>query len=337
MTVPHLIGESPSFQATLQEINMVAPVDCGVLLQGETGTGKEVVARAIHGSSSRRHNQFVSLNCAAIPCGLIESELFGHDRGAFTGAVTQTMGRFQIAHHGTLFLDEIADLPLELQPKLLRVLQERQIERLGGRQTIAVDVRVIAATNRDLWSMVEEGSFRADLYYRLNVFPILLAPLRERVADIPLFVEHFVKLFADRNGKLIHSIPTEVMEAFKRYYWPGNVRELQNCIERAVIMTAGSVLCLPAGALRSTSRHHTVPSPRTLDDAQRDHIVRILNEVGWVIGGRRGAAVRLGLARTTLIARMHKLGIARPHVGQPEAPQCATPDIPLALARAVTS
>jgi formate hydrogenlyase transcriptional activator len=357
MTVPHLIGESPGFQATLEEINLVAPVDCGVLLQGETGTGKEVVARAIHARGRRRHNQFVSLNCAAIPGGLIESELFGHDRGAFTGAVTQTMGRFQIAHRGTLFLDEIADLPLELQPKLLRVLQERQLERLGGRQTIQVDVRIIAATNQDLWSMVQEGRFRADLYYRLNVFPILLAPLRERVADIPLFVEYFVKQFAARDGKDIDHIPSGVMEAFKRYHWPGNVRELQNCVERAVIMTTGRALCLPVSSLLRVSRPNAVPAPQTLADAERDHIVRMLNEVGWVVAGPHGAAVRLGLPRTTLIARMYKLGIARPAArpsttGLPNAvedPPSPTPDIDVgeattaqgglavAFARAVTS
>jgi len=312
MTVPHLIGESPSFQATLDEINMVAPVDCGVLLRGETGTGKEVVARAIHDGSRRRHNQFVALNCAAIPDGLIESELFGHDRGAFTGAVTQTMGRFQIAHRGTLFLDEIADLPLELQPKLLRVLQERQLERLGGRQTIQVDVRIIAATNQDLWSLVQEGKFRADLYYRLNVFPILLAPLRERVADIPLFVEHFVKQFAARDGKVIDYIPDEVMEALKCYDWPGNVRELQNCIERAVIMTTGRALYLPAISRQRVSRRDAAPATQTLAETERDYIVRVLDEVDWRVAGPHGAAVRLGLPRTTLISRMHKLGIARP-------------------------
>jgi formate hydrogenlyase transcriptional activator len=312
MTVPYLIGESPSFQATLEEINMVAPVDCGVLLRGETGTGKVVVARAIHDGSRRRHNQFVAVNCAAIPSGLIESELFGHDRGAFTGAVTQTMGRFQIAHRGTLFLDEIGDLPLELQPKLLRVLQERQLERLGSHQTVQVDVRIIAATNQDLWGMVQQGTFRADLYYRLNVFPITLAPLRERLADVPLFVEHFVKQFAARNGKFIKYVPDEVMEALKCYDWPGNVRELQNCIERAVVMTTGPALHLPASSLQRVSRRDTAPATQTLAETERNYIVRVLDEVGWKVGGPQGAAVRLGLPRTTLMCRMHKLGIARP-------------------------
>jgi formate hydrogenlyase transcriptional activator len=285
----------------------------------------------------------VALNCAAIPSGLAESELFGHDRGAFTGAVTQTMGRFQIAHRGTLFLDEIGDLPIELQPKLVRVLQERQLERLGGRQTIQVDVRIIAATNQDLWGMVQEGKFRADLYYRLNVFPIVLAPLRERVADIPLFVEYFVKQFAARNGKVIKYIPDRVMQALQCYDWPGNVRELQNCIERAVIMTTGPALCLPAHALQGVSRRGAVSATQTLAQTERDHIVRVLDEVGWVVGGPHGAAVRLGLPRTTLVARMEKHGIGRPTArrsiivlpgatvaegtGQHENSLCATPDI----------
>ena len=242
MATLDLIGSSAKFRAVLDEINMVAPVDSAVLVQGETGTGKEVIAQAIHEASPRRQNRFVALNCAAIPSALLESELFGHERGAFTGAVAQTMGRFQAADRGTLFLDEIGDLPLELQPKLLRALQEKQFERLGGGRTIQVDVRVIAATNQDLWRMVQERKFRADLYYRLNVFPITLPPLREREDDIPLLIEHFVQKFAKRQGKSIDRIPDEVMEALKRHDWPGNIRELQNVIERAVIMTTGPVL-----------------------------------------------------------------------------------------------
>src|SRR6202161_3069711 len=242
MAITDLIGSSPKFRALLEEIDMVAPVDSAVLVRGETGTGKEVVAKAIHSASPRRQQAFVAINCAAIPAALMESELFGYERGAFTGAVTHREGRFQAADRGTLFLDEIGDLPLELQPKLLRVLQEQQIERLGSSRAIAVNVRIIAATNRDLWTMVQEGKFRADLYYRLNVFPITLPPLRERQDDIPLLVEHFVQTFAKRQGKLIDHIPDEVMDALKRHDWPGNIRELQNVIERAVIMTTGPEL-----------------------------------------------------------------------------------------------
>src|ERR1700693_2358076 len=239
MAISDLIGSSAEFRAMLNNINLVAPVDSAVLLQGETGTGKEVIAQAIHEASPRRKNRFVALNCAAIPSALLESELFGHERGAFTGAVAQTTGRFQAADRGTLFLDEIGDLPLELQPKLLRALQEKQFERLGGGRTFQVDVRVIAATNRDLWRMVQEGKFRPDLYYRLNVFPISWPPLREREDDIPMLVENFVQKFAKRQGKSIDCIPDEVMEAVKRHAWPGNVRELQNVIERAAIMATG--------------------------------------------------------------------------------------------------
>jgi formate hydrogenlyase transcriptional activator len=239
MAISDLIGSSPKFRAILDAINLVASADCSVLVQGETGTGKEVIARAIHDASPRCQNRFVALNCAAIPSALLESELFGHERGAFTGAINQTVGRFQMADRGTLFLDEIGDLPLELQPKLLRVLQEQQFERLGGGRTFQVDVRVIAATNQDLWQMVQERKFRADLYYRLNVFPINLPPLREREDDVRLLVEHFVRKFAERQGKSIDRIPDEVVEVLKHYHWPGNIRELQNFIERAVIMTTG--------------------------------------------------------------------------------------------------
>jgi formate hydrogenlyase transcriptional activator len=298
----------------LDGINTVAPVNCAVLVQGETGTGKEVVAQAIHQASPRRQNDFVALNCAAIPSALLESELFGHERGAFTGAVAQTTGRFQAADGGTLFLDEIGDLPLELQPKLLRVLQEKQFERLGGGRTFQVDVRVIAATNQDLWRMVQERKFRADLYYRLNVFPIMLPPLREREDDIPLLIEHFVQTFAKRQGKLIHHIPDEVMDALKRHDWPGNIRELQNVIERAVIMTTGPEL---NPLMMKLMRRNVGPTPiRTLVDADRAHIVATLHETNWVVGGQLGAAARLGLARTTLIAMMRRLGISRETFGQ---------------------
>jgi formate hydrogenlyase transcriptional activator len=293
---------------------MVAPVDSAVLVQGETGTGKEVIAQAIHEAGPRRQNPFVAVNCAAIPSALLESELFGHERGAFTGAVAQTMGRFQSADRGTLFLDEIGDLPLELQPKLLRVLQEMQIERLGSRRTIQIDVRVIAATNQDLWRMVQERKFRADLYYRLNVFPITLPPLRERKDDIPLLIEHFVCKFAKRQGKSIHCVPDEVMEVLKRHDWPGNIRELQNVIECAVIMTTGPVLGLPMRECR-TQNGGSAPV-RTLADAERAHITAALHETNWVVGGRRGAADRLGLPRTTLITMMRRHGIFRETLGQ---------------------
>jgi formate hydrogenlyase transcriptional activator len=284
-------------------------VDCSVLVQGETGTGKEVIAQAIHDASPRRHHGFVALNCAAIPSALLESELFGHKRGAFTGAVTETIGRFQAADRGTLFLDEIGDLPLELQPKLLRVLQEKQFEPLGSGQSIQIDVRVVAATNQDLWRMVQERKFRADLYYRLNVFPIALPPLRERGEDVPLLVRHFVRKFAERQGKSIDEIPGEVMEALKRYVWPGNIRELQNFIERAVIKTTGPAL---RPQMADLMIHAAGPdSGRTLTDAERAHITATLHEANWVVGGRNGAAARLGLARTTLIGMMKRLGISQ--------------------------
>jgi transcriptional regulator with GAF, ATPase, and Fis domain len=329
MAISDLIGCSPKFRAVLDEINMVAPVDCAVLIRGETGTGKEVVAKAIHDRSNRRHNRFVALNCAAIPSSLLESELFGHERGAFTGAVTQTTGRFQAADRGTLFLDEIGDLPLELQPKLLRALQEQQFERLGGGRTLQVDVRVIAATNQDLWRMVEERGFRADLYYRLNVFPIMLPPLRERKDDIRLFVEQFVRKFAARHGKSINHISDELLEVLKEHDWPGNVRELQNLVERAVIMTTGDVLHSPVAEM--PRRHLRAVPPRTLADAERTHILAVLRESNWVVGGRNGAAARLGLPRTTLIARMQRLRISRETVGapgdQPDPPFAAPPSM----------
>jgi len=304
-----LIGSSPKFRAVLDEINLVAPVDCTVLLRGETGTGKEIIAQALHEASSRRQNRFVAVNCAAIPTALLESELFGHERGAFTGAVTQTVGRFQAADRGTLFLDEIGDLPLELQPKLLRVLQEQQFERLGSGRTFQIDVRVVAATNRDPWRMVEERKFRADLYYRLNVFPITLPPLRERRDDIPLLVEHFVQRFANQQGKSIGRVPNHLMDALRNHDWPGNIRELQNFVERAVIMTTGPVL---RPGMTELTRDYAGAGPvRTLADAERAHIAAVLRETNWVVGGQSGAAARLGVPRTTLISRMRKLGITR--------------------------
>ncbi|HLJ44710.1 MAG TPA: sigma 54-interacting transcriptional regulator [Bryobacteraceae bacterium] len=318
MATLDLIGSSVKFRSLLDNIDMVAPVDSAVLIQGETGTGKEVIARAIHEASPRRKNRFVALNCAAIPSTLLESEIFGYEKGAFTGAVAQTIGRFQAADRGTLFLDEIGDLPLELQPKLLRALQEKQFERLGGGHTLQVDVRVIAATNQDLRQMVEEKKFRADLYYRLNVFPMTLPPLRERAGDIPLLVEHFVQKFARQQGKMIVGVPDDVMEALKRHDWPGNIRELQNVIERGVILTTGAVLSRhiidnlqPIEAAPMARSVAAESSPvKTLADAERLHIAAALRETGGVVGGPRGAAAQLGLPRTTLIARMQRLGIS---------------------------
>lgn len=314
MSFSDLIGSSTRFRAVLEQVNMVAPVDSAVLIRGETGTGKEVIAQAIHEASPRRNNNFVAINCAAIPAALLESELFGHERGAFTGAVSQRMGRFQNADRGTLFLDEIGDLPLELQPKLLRVLQEQQFERLGGTHTVRVNVRVIAATNQDLWAMVEERRFRADLYYRLNIFPITLPPLREREDDIPLLVAYFVRKFAQRVGKSIDCIPDDVMEALQQHHWPGNIRELQNFIERSLIMATGSVF---RPSLEELSPPQALPFVRTLADAERAHILATLRETNGVVGGAGGAAARLGLPRTTLIAKMQKLGLSR------ESPQRA--------------
>jgi transcriptional regulator with GAF, ATPase, and Fis domain len=309
MITHDLIGSCRRFQSVLDGIETVAPVECTVLLSGETGTGKEVVARAIHNSSTRRHNRFVALNCAAIPSALLESELFGHERGAFTGAIARTIGRFQAADKGTLFLDEIGDLPLELQPKLLRVLQEQEFERLGSGQTQHVDVRIIAATNQDLLLLVRESRFRADLYYRLNVFPLALPPLRDRREDIPLLVDHFVKTFAERHRKQIEHVPESLVEALTNYDWPGNIRELQNFIERSVIISIGTTLRSLAGELAPSTQHKS--SGETLMEAERVHIIAALEVTGWVVGGRNGAAARLGLPRTTLIAKMQKLGISR--------------------------
>ena len=318
MAILDLIGSSSKFRAVLDKVKTVASSTCTVLIQGETGTGKEVVARAVHHASVRRNNRFVAINCAAIPAALLESELFGHERGAFTGAVTQSMGRFHAADRGTLFLDEIGELPLELQPKLLRALQKREVERLGGGRAVQVDVRVVAATNQGLWQMVQEKKFRADLYYRLNVFPMTLPPLRERREDIPLLVEHFVARFAREHSRVIDSVPEDVLSALTRHGWPGNIRELQNVIERGVIMTTGRVLTYrtidsltPGGPMpdRTTGVAES-PNVRTLADAERAHIMATLNETNWVVGGPRGAAAVLGLPRTTLIARMQRLGIS---------------------------
>src|SRR5262245_53012630 len=302
-----LIGSSSALKKVTEAIAMVAPVDSAVLLVGETGTGKEVIARAIHDAGPRRHQRFVPVNCAAIPGGLLESELFGHERGAFTGAVSHTVGRFQAADRGTLFLDEIGDLPMELQPKLLRALQEQQIERLGnGGRTTPVDVRVIAATNQDLEEMVQQRTFRADLFYRLNVFPIRVPPLRERIEDIPLLAAHFVRQFAERQGKCIDEIPEAMIATLRQCAWPGNVRELQNVVERAVIATTGRTLQMPSAG-RRVRREES--SARTLAQVERDHIVATLQATNGVLGGWDGAAARLGLARTTLISRMQRLGL----------------------------
>jgi transcriptional regulator with GAF, ATPase, and Fis domain len=304
-----VIGKSPALQAVLEQVERVAPTNATVLIQGETGTGKELIAQAIHDTGSRRGRPFVKLNCAAIPLDLLESELFGHERGAFTGAIAQKIGRFQLADKGTLFLDEVGDIPLALQPKLLRVLQEQQFERLGSTRTHQVDVRLVAATNRDLTEMVERRQFRSDLYYRLNVFPVLLPPLRERREDIPALVGHFVELFGHRMGRQIEHIPPEMMSALSSYQWPGNIRELQNLIERAVILSNDGVLHDP---LPTTEAVGVFSPPTTPKDSERALILQTLQAVGWVIGGAKGAATRLGLKRTTLISRMSRMGISRP-------------------------
>jgi formate hydrogenlyase transcriptional activator len=307
-----IVGESPALQQVLTQVEVVAPTDATVLIQGETGTGKELIARAIHRRSTRRDHTFVTVNCAAIPSGLLESELFGHERGAFTGALAQKLGRFELAHQGTLFLDEIGDIPLELQPKLLRVLQEQEFERLGNTRTRRVDVRLVAATNRELVQMVREGIFREDLYYRLNVFPLTVPPLRERPEDIPLLVRHFVHTYARCLRKRIDTIPADALDALAGYHWPGNVRELQNVIERAVILTPDTVLRLsPAEWQGSRAVLDTPTTRQTLEEVERAHIIQALRDANWVIGGPQGAAARLGVPRTTLIYRMEKLGISR--------------------------
>jgi len=308
-----IVGESPALKTALDLVSVVAPTDSSVLIQGETGTGKELIARAIHDLSGRRERAFVKLNCAAIPLGLLESELFGHERGAFTGAIAQKAGRFELAHKGTLFLDEVGDIPLELQAKLLRVLQEQEFERLGSNRTHKVDVRVIAATHRDLAAMVKQMTFREDLFYRLKVFPLNVPALRHRTEDIPRLVWHFTAFYARRMNKRIDQIPAETMDAFVRYQWPGNVRELQNFIERAVILSPHSVLRAPIAELEPFVNHKEPNAPMNgLAQVERDHILRALEASGWVVGGRNGAAERLGMKRTSLAYRMKKLRIIRP-------------------------
>jgi formate hydrogenlyase transcriptional activator len=306
-----VIGKSPALEAVLEQVERVAPTNSTVLIQGETGTGKELIARAIHNISSRCGRPFIKLNCAAIPFDLLESELFGHEKGAFTGAIAQKVGRFELADKGTLFLDEVGDIPLGLQCKLLRVLQEQEFERLGSTRTHHVDVRLVAATNRDLADMVKRAAFRSDLYYRLNVFPVLLPPLRARREDIPDLIAHFVDVFGHRMDKQIDQIPPETMAALTSYHWPGNIRELQNLIERALILSNDGVL--PNPLLTAETQAVAQSPPRTtLSDSERNLILQTLETVGWVIGGPHGAAAKLGLKRTTLIAKMQKLGISRP-------------------------
>jgi transcriptional regulator with GAF, ATPase, and Fis domain len=313
-----IIGDSAALESVLDHVEQVAPTDSTVLIEGETGTGKELIAHAIHNASQRLGRPFIKLNCAAIPLDLLESEVFGHEKGAFTGAIAQKIGRFEMADKGTLFLDEVGDIPPALQPKLLRVLQEQEFERLGSCRTHKVDVRLVAATNRDLLKMVARGQFRSDLYYRLNVFPILLPALRERREDIPALVMHFVKLFSRRMGKQVNSISSETMSAFQWYPWPGNIRELQNLVERAVILTRDGVLPNPvqkggAGIMhRTLYRFPARASSLTLEDTDHSLILETLELADWVVGGPRGAAAKLGLKRTTLLAKMRRLGISRP-------------------------
>ena len=306
-----LIGNSLALEAVLDGVKRVAPTSSTVLIQGETGTGKELIARAIHNVSPRCGRPFIKLNCAAIPLDLLESELFGHEKGAFTGAIAQKLGRFELADKGTLFLDEVGDIPPSLQPKLLRILQEQEFERLGSSRTHQVDVRLVAATHRDLAGMVRNGEFRSDLYFRLNVFPVQLPPLRERREDIPALVMHFIELLGRRVGRQIDHIPPETMSDLCSYDWPGNIRELQNLIERALILSEDGVL--PNPLLTAGTQHiGVVPTPTTLMDSERALILRTLDAAGWVIGGRAGAASRLGLKRTTLIYKMQRHGISRP-------------------------
>ena len=324
-----IIGNSSALESMLEQVERVAPTDSTVLIQGETGTGKELIARAIHNLSSRCGRSLVKLNCAAIPFDLLESELFGHEKGAFTGAIAQKVGRFELADKGTLFLDEVGDIPLALQPKLLRVLQEQEFERLGSTRTHQVDVRLVAATHRDLADMVQRSEFRSDLYYRLNVFPILVPPLRERCSDVPALVTHFVEMFGRRMGKPIEHIPAETMAALGSYPWPGNIRELQNLIERAVILSNEGVLPNPLPRAETQAVIPSLsPAVTTLRDSERTLILHTLEAVGWVIGGPKGAAAQLGLKRTTLISKMQKLGISRPPLqsileGRGPAPQRA--------------
>jgi formate hydrogenlyase transcriptional activator len=304
-----IIGSSHALEFVLEQVEQVAPTDSTVLVQGETGTGKELIARALHNLSSRYGRPFIKLNCAAIPFDLLESELFGHEKGAFTGAIAQKIGRFELADKGTLFLDEVGDIPLALQPKLLRVLQEQEFERLGSGRTHQVDVRLVAATHRNLVDMVKRNEFRSDLYYRLNVFPIPLPPLRARREDIPALVEHFVEIYARRMGKQIDQISPETMSELTSYAWPGNIRELQNFIERSVILSSGNVLRPPLASLKVAAP--LAEEAVTLEEAERDHIRKILEQTRWVVSGPKGAAARLGIKRSTLYFRMQKLGISR--------------------------
>ena len=306
-----IVGNSSALIRVLRQLEVVAPTDSGVLVRGETGTGKELIARAIHNLSARRDQPFVKLNCAAIPSGLLESELFGHEKGAFTGAVMRKAGRFEAADKGTLFLDEVGDIPLELQPKLLRVLQEREFERLGSTRTQQVDVRVVAATHRDLKQMVEAGQFRSDLYYRLLVFPLVVPPVRERKEDIPMLVRHYVEKYARRMQRHIKTIPPDTMEALVEYGWPGNVRELQNFIERSVILSSGRVLCPPLAELEQVTVQAPGSDLSTAPGMEREQVLREVQACNWVIGGPKGAAARLGLKRTTLAMRMRRLNILR--------------------------
>jgi formate hydrogenlyase transcriptional activator len=317
-TFERIIGKSAALESVLEQVEQVAPTDSTILIEGETGTGKELIAHAIHNASQRCGRAFIKLNCAAIPLDLLESELFGHEKGAFTGAIAQKMGRFEMADKGTLFLDEVGDIPPALQPKLLRILQEQEFERLGSGRTHKVDVRLVAATNRNLAKMVARGQFRSDLYYRLNVFPILLPALRERREDIPALITHFVRIFTRRMGKQVDSIPPETLAAFQRYSWPGNIRELQNLVERAVILSRDGVLPNPLHhkqtelmipSLQGTITFH---SSMTLEAAERALILETLEQAGWIAGGPRGAAAKLGLKRTTLLAKMRRFGISRP-------------------------
>jgi formate hydrogenlyase transcriptional activator len=305
-----IIGKSQALESVLEQVEQVAPTGSSVLIQGETGTGKELIARAIHNLSSRCGRPFIKLNCAAIPFDLLESELFGHERGAFTGAIAQKIGRFEMADKGTLFLDEVGDIPAGLQPKLLRVLQEQEFERLGSTRTQQVDIRLVAATNRNLAHMVKRGEYRSDLYYRLNVFPIPLPPLRERREDIPALVEHFVEIYARRMDRQIDQIPAETMSALTSYPWPGNIRELQNFIERSVIVSSKGILTPPLASLNTAAEAESTEAV-TLEDVEREHIRKILERTRWVVAGPNGAAARLGIKRSTLYFRMQKLGISR--------------------------
>jgi formate hydrogenlyase transcriptional activator len=317
-TFERIIGSSAALESVLAQVEQVAPTNSTVLIEGETGTGKELIAHAIHNASQRCGRAFIKLNCAAIPLDLLESELFGHEKGAFTGAIAQKIGRFEMADKGTLFLDEVGDIPPALQPKLLRVLQEQEFERLGSGRTHKVDVRLVAATNRDLVKMVARSQFRSDLYYRLNVFPILLPALRDRREDIPSLVLHFVEIFNRRMGRQVDTIDAETMAAFQWYSWPGNIRELQNLVERAVILSRDGVLPNPLHKkqtglmIAANDRVRPFPSSMTLEDSDRGLIVETLEQVGWIVGGPRGAAAKLGLKRTTLLAKMKRLGISRP-------------------------